>query len=256
MTGRRRLLAAGVLFVLVALAGCSTILGPGEPDPAKISQNATYDWDVDANATFNVTRNQYEGIIRVQNQSEIELYGRDALGTESNLDIRALKFQYPNGTVENLTVQNVNRTRKRTIVRPPSPDGKIGFTMPRTGKQFNTPTFVTGTYEVTLPPNARVGVPILAQVSPRDYSTTLEDGRVTVRWENVQSRSISVRYYLARDLLLFGGLFGILVIAGAAGALYYLRQIRALERRREEVGLEVEDEDDDIGDSGPPPGMR
>jgi hypothetical protein len=258
MSGRKYL-ALVALVVLVGTAGCSTILGPGEPDPKKISENATYDWQVDANATYNVTRNQYQGIIRIQNQSTIELFTRDALGTESRLDVRGLQFQYPNGTVTNVSAQRVNFTGngKRTVVNPPARVGTLAFTMPRTGKQFNMPTFVQGTYEVTLPQNARVGVPILAQVSPRDYSTTLEDGRVTIRWENVQTRSISARYYLARDLLLFGGLFGILVVAAGVGALYYLRQIRELERRREEVGLDVEDEeDDDVGDSGPPPGMR
>jgi len=252
---RRHLLGLVGLVALLALAGCSTVFGPGEPDPEQINQNVSYEWDVDANATINVTRDQYTSVYRVQNQSTIELYGRDALGTESPLEIRGLKFQFPNGTVRNVSTENVSLTRKRAEIEVPARDGKVAFTSPRRGKEFNSPTFTSGTYEVTLPPNARVGVPILAQVSPRDYTTSVEDDRVTIRWENVESRSISVRYYLQRDLLIFGSLIGILVLAGAVGALYYLRQIRSLERRREEVGLDIED-DDDPRDDGPPPGMR
>jgi hypothetical protein len=40
------------------------------------------------------------------------------------------------------------------------------------------------------------------------------------------------------------------------GGLYYYRQIRSLRQQREEIGLDVETEDDDLGDDGPPPGMR
>nr|WP_274326221.1 DUF5803 family protein [Halosimplex aquaticum] len=49
---------------------------------------------------------------------------------------------------------------------------------------------------------------------------------------------------------------GILTLVGIGGALYYLRQIRVLERRREEIGLDVETETDEFDDDGPPPGMR
>ncbi|MFD1589213.1 DUF5803 family protein [Halorientalis brevis] len=254
MTRRRLLVGVGLLAVVAALAGCSTILGPGEPDPAKIEQNVSYDWNTTANATFNVTRNEYTAVYAIENRSEIDLYQRDALGTRHPLDVEGVKFRYPNGTVTNVSAENVELQRKKAIVSLPADDGKLAFRSPRSGKQFGLPTFVSGTYEVTLPPGARVGVPILAQVSPRDYETTLENDRVTVAWNDVQSRSISVRWYLARDLLLFGALFALMLVLGAIGVLYYLRQIRELEQRREEVGLDV-DTGDDSNDGGPPPGM-
>lgn len=254
----RRLLAAGAFVLLAALAGCSTILGPGEPDPSKINQNATYGelWDSETNVTIVVRKREYAAVYNVGNQSQVELYRRDALGTESPLDIRAVKFQYPNGTVENVSVDQITLQRKQALVDLPARNGKLAFTAPRTGKEFSTPAFVTGSYRVRLPPGARVGVPILAQVRPRGYEATRSNGNVTLAWEDVQTRSLSVRYYLARDLLLFGGMAAILVVAASGGAIYYLRQIRALERRREEVGLDVETEDDDLDDGGPPPGMR
>lgn len=251
MTGRRRLLGLGALVVLVALAGCSTILGPGEPDPEKINQNVSYDWNMSANVTVDVTGDEYTAVYDLGNRSEIELYKRDALGTNHPLDVEGLKFQYPNGTVRNVSVDTVELNRRKAIVTLPAENGKLAFTSPRNGKSFNTPTFVGGSYEVTLPEGARVGVPILARVSPRGYETTLSEDRVTIEWEEVESDSISVRYYLSRDLWLFGGLLSIGLVLAAGGLFYYLRQIRDLEARREEVGLDIDTDDD----SGGPPGM-
>ena len=251
---KRTRLAFGALVVLVALAGCTSILGPGDPDPEKINRNVSYDWDTDRNVSIEINRTEYRAIWRVDNQSTIEFYGRDALGTESNLRFEGVKFQFTNGTVTNVSAQNITYRRQRTIVDLPARDGRIAFAASRQGKQFATPTFVDGTYEVTLPQGARVGVPILAQVRPRGYTSSRTDGKVTLRWDDVTSRSLSVRYYLARDLLIFGGMFALLLVAGLGGVAYYLRQIRALESRREEVDLDV-DTDDDEFDDGPPPGM-
>jgi hypothetical protein len=251
---KRTHLAFGALLVLVALAGCSSVLGPGDPDPERINRNVSYDWDTDRNVTIEIDRTEYRSTWRVANQSTIEFHQRDALGTESNLRIEGVKFQFTNGTVTNVSAQNITYRRQRTIVELPARDGRIAFASSRRGKQFATPTFVDGTYEVTLPEGARVGLPILSQVRPRGYTASQTDGQVTLRWDDVTSRSLSVRYYLARDLLIFGSLFVLLLVAGVGGAAYYLRQIRALESRREEVGLDV-DTDDDEFDDGPPPGM-
>jgi len=255
VTRRRLLVGVGLLALLAALAGCSTILGPGEPDPEKIEQNVSYDWNTSANATINITKSEYTAVYVVDNSSEIELYQRDALGTRHPLDIEGVKFQYPNGTVTNVSAEDVDLQRKRAIVNTPAEDGKLAFRSSRRGKQFGAPTFVEGSYNVSLPPGARVDVPILAQVSPRGHETSIENDRVTVTWDDVESQSISVRWYLARDLLLFGGLFGLMLVLGAFGVVYYVRQIRELEERREDIGLDV-DTGDDSDDRGPPPGMR
>jgi hypothetical protein len=80
---------------------------------------------------------------------------------------------------------------------------------------------------------------------------------MTVRWDNVTRGSVSVRYYLQRDILIFGSLGAVLVVVGIVGTLYYRRQLQAIKKKRESVGLDVETEDDDdFGNDGPPPGMR
>jgi hypothetical protein len=131
----------------------------------------------------------------------------------------------------------------------------VGYTASRSGKSFASPVFSEGSYEMTLPPGARVGLPLLSQASPGGYEATVTDGRQTLRWAELDGGGVRVRYYLQRDLLLFGGLFAIVASVGLGGALYYLRQIRRLEDQREEMGIDVDYEDDDFGD-GPPPGMR
>jgi hypothetical protein len=107
---------------------------------------------------------------------------------------------------------------------------------------------------MVLPPSARIGVPLLSQAGPGGYTTAVAGDRMTVRWEGVDGGTVRVRYYLQRDLMLFGGLAVLVLVVGVGGALYYVREIRTLEQRRKEMGDEVE-YDDDPRDRGPPPGM-
>jgi hypothetical protein len=136
----------------------------------------------------------------------------------------------------------------------PAEAGKVGYTARRSGKQFSSPVFLQGSHEITLPPGARIGIPLLSQAGPGGYNTSVTDNRMTVQWGNLTRGSLSVRYYLQRDLLLFTGLVVFVVVVGAGGTLYYLRQIRRLEATREEMGIDV-DYEDDPRDDGPPPGM-
>jgi len=208
----------------------------------------------------------------------MEVYTRDALGTDQPLDVEALRFRYPNGTVLRYASEGddvelvreypngttepaaselaVEKTRRRTVIYiPTNRSGQVAFTTPKNGKRVGTPTFVRGSYEMVLPPETRVDIPVLAQVQPPQDDMETVDGRVHIVWNNVdRARSVVVRYYLQRDLLIFGALLAGLTIMGAIGAGYYWLQIRETVRRREEVGLDVDVEDDDSG--GPPPGMR
>ena len=104
-----------------------------------------------------------------------------------------------------------------------------------------------------LPESARVGVPLLSQVRPGATNRTVRNNQLTLSWEDVSAPNLTVRYYLQRDLLLFGGLVIGAIIIGVGGALYYYRQLRATQRKREEVGLDIDIEDDDRDE--PPPGM-
>ena len=252
---RRHLLAVLGLIALAALAGCG--FGPSEVPEDQLNENVTFDWETNANATFSVSRSSYTAVIEVTNQSSIEVFRRDALGTEAPVRPNALQFRFRNGSIVNATHANlsVSLQSDAAVISLPARNGTVGYAAPRSGKQFSTPTFVEGSHELVLPPGARIGTPLLSQASPGGWETRVSDNRMTVRWDDIDSGSLSVRYYLQRDLLLFSGLLIIVVSLGIGGTLYYLRQIRQLEAEREEIGLDVE-EDDDLGDRGPPPGMR
>lgn len=275
----RRKLAPLLLVALVATAGCSSILGPPSVDYDGLSKEADYEWDAGVDAYLELNKGNYTAVYNVSakttgGNSTIEVYDRNALGSDTPLSVAALQFryrngtvlrfdgetvvkEYPNGTTERLPEFDqiaVEKTRKRTVVTVPTTNGSLAFTAPKDGKRVATPTFVTGSYEMVLPKNAEVSVPLLASIRPSATATPVEDGRVHVQWDDVQARSVSVRYYLHRDLLLFGALAVGLGIAGLVGGAYYLREIRKTRRRREEVGLDVDVEDDDR--EGPPPGMR
>ncbi|WP_255150519.1 DUF5803 family protein [Halorarius halobius] len=282
----RRYLALVGLALLAATAGCSSVLGPGPVDDAAVSADAEYRWSASGSAYMEVNRNNYTATYRVANRTTgdleaddptIELYTRDALGTEQPLDLSAVQFHYPNGTLVQFRQQNdeavavvaypngttreaasamyVNKTRRRTVVHLPANEtGELGVTIPKNGKQVATPTFVRGDYEMVLPEDTDISVPLLAQVRPpRSGAETIEN-RVHVYWTDVTAPSLAVRYYLERDLLLFGSLVAGLSLTAIVGGIYYLRQIRETRRRREEVGLDIDIEDDDR--DGPPPGMR
>jgi len=255
---RRRLVALGLLACLVALAGCSSVFGGG-PSDAQLNKNATHDWDTNASTTISLSRSSFSTVIDAENQTTFKLYRTGSLGDEDPLSIRALRFRYANGTVvrANESSMTVKTGGSRTNLTVPTTEGKVAFKADRpTGKRFITPFFVDGKHsvEVTMPSGARVGIPFLSSVSPGSSDRWVEDGRMTVRWESVKNGPLELRYYLQRDIYLFGGLAVVLFVAGVGGIAYYLRQIRVLERRREEIGLDVDAEDDEF-DDGPPPGM-
>jgi len=251
---RRRLLALGALVLAASLAGCG--FGASEIPEDRLAENASYDWNTSANATFNVTRSSYTVVLNVTNES-MAVWQRDALEGEQPVQLRALKYRYPNGTVINGSHDNLTAKVKQeeTTIVMPAGRGQVAYTASRKGKQFGTPTLTNGSHEVILPPGARVGIPLLSQVRPGNYNTSVQDNRMTVRWGNLSKgeKTINVRYYLQRDLLLFAALAIIAILVGGGGAFYYLRQIRDIEQRRDELGIDIEYEDD--FDDGPPPGM-
>jgi len=116
MTRRRRIIAVGSLALLIFLSGC-TIFGGGEVSEEDLAADATYDWETDAMASYNVTTssllsfssNEYQAVLTVDNQSSIEIYRQTLFRGERPISIESLQFQYENGTVitadehENLT---------------------------------------------------------------------------------------------------------------------------------------------------------
>ncbi|MFB6172189.1 MAG: DUF5803 family protein [Haloarculaceae archaeon] len=280
----RRAAPVLLLVLLVVTSGCTGLFGPGSPNPDDLAAHQQYDWNTSFDATVRVNKNNYTTVLNVANKTTgaapnessapggtIELYQRDALGTEQPLSLQAVQYRYPNGSrvvyrndttvlvtpdgeERNVSALAVERTRKRTVVSLPGTDGQLAYTTPKTGKQVTTPTFVEGSYEVVLPPDTSVAIPLLARVRPGGATTTRIDGRVHVQWEPIRGPSLVVRYYLDRDIQIFGVLVALLLLVGIGGAGYYLLQIRELVAQREEVGLDVDVTDDDR--RRPPPGMR
>ena len=284
MNRRLALALLGFAFLL-ASAGCSTILGPGEADPADLTADRSYAWNESADAYLDVQEENvvavYEVAARTTGNREaadptIEIYTRDTLGTEQPETVKAVTFRYPNGTLVDFRergdgaaavvtypngtterapdLMTVDRTRRRTIIHLPANEtGQLGVTTPKNGKGVTTPTYVEGSYEMVLPERAEVGVPLLAKVRPGAERTEQLDDRVHIYWSELSAPTLSVRYYLDRDLLLFGGLAAGATAIGLAGVGYYVLQLRETRRKREEVGLDVDTEDDDS--RRPPPGM-
>lgn len=251
---RRRLLAAVALAALAATAGCSLFGSQPVPDE-RLGRPVDYDWDTTANVTVNVTTDgEYHAVFNVSNRSTLELYRTDSLGTEHPLQVSGVRYRHANGTVVNGTDLAVTRTRSRAVVELPPGPGQLGVTAPSRQKQFVMRTFVGGSYEVVLPPGRRTGRFLFGSVSPGGYETHREGDRVHLVWDDVTARTVSVRYYLPRDLAIFLGASAVLALVAVGGVAYFLLQIRRLAERREEMGLDVDVHDDEFG-RDPPPGM-
>lgn len=245
----RRALALCLLVLLTASAGCTSLFGPGQVSDEQLNENATYDgvWGQDARVYIDVGTDSYRAVYDLgDNRTTLQVFGRNAFGLERPLDVSGLRYRYANGTVispaqhPNFTVE---QGREELSITVPEANGSLAFTAPKGSKSFGVPAFIEDvSYEAALPPGTDVAVPLLANVDPSPTRTTDENGRVHIHWDSV-TRDLSVRYYLDRDLLIFGSLAGLLTVAGVGGAVYYLRQIRALERRREEVALDVNREE-------------
>lgn len=253
---RRLLLAFGAFALLAVTAGCTGLFGSGEISEKRLEGDAgaTYDWNTSSDVTINVTSDQYQVVYDVSNRSEFGVFERESLGEETPVEVGTVRFRYPNGTVVTLGQDHVEKRQSETHITLPSETGQLAYTAPHGGKSFSTPTYVEGSYEVVLPAGMRVGNPILSQVRPGEYTTDQRDGRVHIVWTDVTADNVVVRYYLARDLTIFGGVIGAGILVALAGLGYFRLQIRQLEREREEMGLNVDTSDDEF-DQGPPPGM-
>ena len=253
---RRLLLAAGCLALLAATSGCLGFgTGPVSEDTLDSDPAEPYQWETNRTAHIVVQENtQFRAVMDV-NQSTIDLFRRDGFGGSNPLSVEAVRYRYPNGTVitgSQLRERGgeVRETRDETVVELPpgaAGDGTLAFTSSGTPKRFTLPTYVDGTYEVVLPEDRRIDFPVFGQVSPGNYQTSRDDrDRVEIAWaEPVTADTVSVRYYLQRDLYIFGGLLGLIVVVGIGGLLYRRRQIEQLRQQRTEMGLDANTDDDD-----------
>lgn len=260
----RRVLAGVALCALVFTSGClGAITGGGSISEERLNQAPAepYDWDADETAHITVHSNAtFQAVYRVSGD-EIELFRRDGLGSRNPIGVRAFRFRYANGTVVTAGEfeadgGSIEQTREAVVVTfPDSVDNaSLAFTAGSTPKRFALPVFVEGEYELVLPPNRRVDFFLFGTVSPRADNRERVGDRVHLHWDDVTTDSILVQFYLQRDLQIFGVGTALLTLVALAGLAYYRRQIRRLEEQRQEMGLDVETEDDDFRDD-PPPGM-
>ncbi len=253
---KRFVLAFGLLALLAISAGCSSVFGPGNISQQRLNENATYDWHSSADVSYNVTSHQYQAVYDLDKKDTLEIHQEESFGEEAPVEISAVQFRYPNGTVVGADHISVHKTKSSTIIRPPKGRGQLAYTASRQGKTFYVPTFLEDrTYEVTIPRGMHVDTFLLSDVRPGSYQTSMQNGREHIVWSDpVKADSISVRYYLGRDKWIFAGIVALALLVGFGGLVYYRYQIRQLERQREEMGLNMDISDDDMGD-GPPPGM-
>ncbi|WP_135827049.1 DUF5803 family protein [Halorussus ruber] len=253
---RRLLLAFGAVALLAMTAGCSGVFGGDQFSEKRLEgdDTASYEWNTSSDVRINVTSGQYQAIYSFDNRTQLKVFERESLGEKTPVGVSTVRFRYPNGTVVTLGQDAVQKKDSRTVFTLPAENGKLAYTAPHRGKSFSTPTYVEGSYEVVLPAGMRVGNPVLSQVRPNADDKTQIDGRVHLKWADVTADSVVVRYYLARDLKIFAGVIGAGLLVALLGLGYFRLQIRQLEQKREEMGLNV-DTDGDEFDQGPPPGM-
>ncbi|ELY59955.1 DUF5803 family protein [Natronolimnohabitans innermongolicus] len=255
---RRLVLAVLAVGLLVGLAGCTGFFGGIDDDT--LDQDEEYDdlRDSDADVAIDleagsvISSGEFRAVYDLDDQEELSLY-RSHLYGDRALDINSVRYWYPNGTELTGSELDVDQGQSSTEVRVPDGNGTIAFSGGADRKSFTLPAYADGSYEVHVPDGHRTTNLLFGDVSPGGYERELVDDRERIYWDDVDS-TVSLRYYHTRDLPLFAGLVGGVIVLGGAGAAYYYRKIKRLQEQREEHGLDIDIDDD--SDDGPPPGMQ
>ncbi len=256
---RRFVLATVAVVVLIVLAGCSMVFG-GISDE-ELDQDAEYDdlRDSDADVAMDIEggsllgSGEFRAVYDLNETEELSLY-RSNFYRDEALDIHSVRYWYPNGTMLTGSEIEVDQGRSSTDIVVPDGNGTLAFSGDAGSKTFQLPAFVEGSYEITLPEDHRTTNFLFGNVNPGGYDREMVDDGTRERlvWSDVDS-TISIRFYHTRDIPLFLGLVGVVTLVGGAGIAYYYRKTKRLKEQREELGLDVDVEDDN---DGPPPGMR
>lgn len=257
-TDGRRLLAALAVLGMFALSGCLGQFGAGISEDA-LAEDAEYDWDSNATVSVSLEEGGILGgstyrAVYAGNDTTIRL-STQGLTRSHAVDIRAVQFRYPNGTVVGHESIGVSQTARETTIRLPARGGQFAFSGDRRSQEVHIPAFDSGRYAVVLPPGHEVGDLLLSDVLPRGYETRNAGDRTRVVWSDVSGdQAVLVRHYSGLDWTIFYSLVTVLGAAGLVGYAYFTREIREIRRRREAHGLDVDVEEDDDRER-PPPGM-
>ncbi|WP_049925969.1 DUF5803 family protein [Halopiger goleimassiliensis] len=254
---RRILLATVVVALLVGFAGCSAFFGGISDEDLDREQEYDDLRDSDADVAIGIesgsmiSDGEFRAVYDLNDTAELSMY-RSNFYRDEALDVYAVRYWYPNGTELTGSELEVEQEGTSTDIRVPDGNGTLAVSGSAGSRTFQLPAYVEGSYEVTLPEAYRTSNFLLGDVNPGDYEREVVDDRERLWWDELEG-TISLRYYQSRDIPLFLGLVAIVTLVGGAGIAYYYRQLKQLRKQREEMGLDVEIEDDD---RGPPPGLR
>lgn len=252
---RRFALAVAVVALLAVSAGCLTYVNDGG-EVANETLDAEppheYEFDADRDAAFNLsTGNQYAAVYDVSDVEELRLYRQTPYAGDQPLEFEAFRYQTADGEVLNGTEFRarggvIDRTPDETWVRFPGEmgEGKVAFSAAGSPRRFTTLAYVDGSYAVTLPPGFSTDFPVVGHVAPRDHEVETVDGRDRITWESVEGGSVVVQSYRETDLLVFGVILAVALVAAVVGTAYFRRQLEALRERRRELGLGVYDDEE------------
>lgn len=255
----RRLVFATIAVVLLTMgAGCSAFFGGISDEQLDREQDYSDVRESDADVAIAlddgnvIDGGEFRAVYDLNGTEKLSLY-RSTIYRDEPLNIHSVRYWYPNGTEVTGSELEIEQGRSATTVRVPNGNGTLAFSGEAGRKTFRLPAFVGGSYEVMVPEGHRTSNFLFGDVSPRGYEREIVDGREHIYWDDVDADStISLRYYLVRDIPLFLSLVGIVVLLGGIGMAYYYRQVKRLREQREEFGVDV-DVDDDSG--GGPPGL-
>ena len=240
----RRLLGLTMLAVMLALGGCLSVGGPVDSDRLDRAPPAPYHWDTDASVHATVHADNRVQVVVQPSDEELRLAFEDEVAGERSVPIGAVRAQLTDGTI--LTGSQlraagatITETREATTIQVASETeiAAVGFTMDSRRNQLLLPPIRAGTHVVVLPAGRQVDLPIIGQVRPRADEAALVGGdHVELRWDDLTTRTIVIRYYQDRDLMLFGGLIATAGAVLIGGLVYFRREVLQLQRRREGVG--------------------
>ncbi|SEV97372.1 DUF5803 family protein [Natrinema salifodinae] len=257
---RRLVLATIAIALLATVAGCTAFFG-GISDE-QLDREQEYDdlRDSEADVAIDVEDGslidggEYRAVYDLDGTQELSLY-RSTIYRDEPLEIYSVRYWYPNGTEMTGSELDIEQGRSETTVHVPDENGTLAFSGETGRKTFRLPVYVQGSHEVTIPEGHRTSNFLFGDVSPNGYEREVVDGQERLRWDDLDTDdTISLRYYLTRDIPLFLGLVGTVFLLGGVGVAYYYRQVKRLREQREEFGVDVDVDDD--SDGGPPPGLR
>ncbi|MCU4926765.1 DUF5803 family protein [Halobacteria archaeon AArc-dxtr1] len=255
---RRLALATVAVVALIGLAGCTALFsGISDED---LDRDQEYDDLREENATVAVdiegggilSSGEFRAVYDLNETDELSMY-QEGFYSDSALNIHSVRYWYPdNGTELTGSELEIDQGDTSTDVVVPDGNGTLAISGPSDRNSFQLPAYVEGSYVVYLPEDQRTSNFLFGSASPSGYDREIVDSQERLSWEQLDS-TISLQYYTAGNVAIFLGVAGVLVVFGGAGALYYYRQMKRLREQREELGLDVDLDDD--GDE-PPPGLK